>query len=96
MAHFAKLDENNTVIEVVAVSNSDAPDETSGVAFLLSLFGQGNWKQCSYHGTIRKNYPGMGYTYDAERDAFIPPKPDDAIGFDEETCWWIVPQGSPL
>lgn len=93
MAHFAKLDEHNTVTEVVVVNNAEAPDEATGIAFLLSLFGVGTWKQCSYNGTIRKNYPGADYTYDAERDAFIPPRPVDAVGFNEDTCRWIRPEG---
>ena len=75
MAHFARLDENNTVAEVVVVNNSDAPDEATGIAFLLSLFGPANWRQCSYNGNIRKQYPGIGYTYDPVADVFIAPRP---------------------
>lgn len=95
MAHFAKLNDDNIVIEVNVVSNSilDSNDEEkSGIDFLIQWSGgYTNWKQTSYNGTIRKNYAGVGYTYDSIRDAFIAPKPDDAIGFDEETCTWIVP-----
>lgn len=95
MAHFAKLNDDNIVIEVNVVSNSilDSNDEEkSGIDFLIQWSGgYTNWKQTSYNGTIRKNYAGIGYTYDSIRDAFIAPKPDDAIGFDEETCTWIVP-----
>jgi hypothetical protein len=96
MAHFAKLDENNVVIAVNVVNN-DALDlldpETSGIEFLTQWSGgYSNWKQTSYNGNIRKNYAGIGYTYDATRDAFIAPKPDNATGFDEDTCRWIVPQ----
>jgi hypothetical protein len=96
MAHFAKLDENNVVIAVNVVNN-DALDlldpETSGIEFLTQWSGgYSNWKQTSYNGNIRKNYAGIGYIYDEVRDAFIAPEPDNAIGFDEDTCRWIVPQ----
>jgi hypothetical protein len=50
----------------------------------------------SYNGKIRKNYAGVGYTYDPDRDAFISPKPDTATGFDEQTCQWIVPIDDPI
>jgi hypothetical protein len=95
MAHFAKLDENNVVLEIHVVNN-DALDfsneEESGIAFLTNWSnGYTNWKQTSYNGKIRYNYAGIGYTYDATRDAFIAPEPDDATGFDENTCTWIVP-----
>ena len=95
MAHFAKLDENNIVLEVNVVANAvldSDNEETSGVAFLTEWSGgYTNWKQTSYNGNIRKNYAGIGYTYDSVRDAFIAPEPDNALGFDEETCRWIVP-----
>lgn len=95
MAHFAKIDENNVVIQVVVVDNKDTADasgvekEHIGAAFLERLLG-GTWKQTSYNGNKRKNYAGMGYTFDAVRDAFIPPKPSDDAVLDEETCQWIV------
>jgi hypothetical protein len=96
MASFAKLDENNFVLEVIVVNNSDidpANEEQTGIAFIESLFGNDFvWKQTSYNGTIRKNFAGPGFTYDATRDAFIAPEPDNAIGFDEETCRWILPE----
>lgn len=96
MAHFVKLDENNIVIAGVTINN-DAIDsdneEASGIEFLTNLYGVAeNWKQTSYNGNIRKNYAGIGYKYDEVRDAFIAPKPENAIGFDEETCRWITPQ----
>jgi hypothetical protein len=80
MAHFAKLDENNVVTEVIVVGNKDTSDangvekEYIGAAFCERLFG-GTWKQTSYNGNIRKNYAGIGYTYQADIDAFVPPKP---------------------
>ena len=95
MAHFAKLDENNIVLEINVVSN-DALDasneETSGIAFLTEWSGgYSNWKQTSYNGSIRKNYAGVGYTYDSNRDAFIAPNPNchSEIYFDETTCKWV-------
>ena len=95
MAHFAKIDENNVVIQVVVVDNKDTADasgvekEHIGAAFLERLLG-GTWKQTSYNGNKRKNYAGMGYTFDAVRDAFIQPKPSDDAVLDEETCQWVV------
>lgn len=80
MAHFAKLDENNVVLEVIVVGNKDTADangvekEHIGAAFCERLLG-GTWKQTSYNGNFRKNYAGKGYTYYADIDAFVPPKP---------------------
>lgn len=92
MAHFAKLDENNIVLEVNVVNNNalDASnEEVSGIAFLTEWSGgYSNWKQTSYNGTFRKNYCGPGYTYDAVRDAFIPPKCHDEATLNEDTCRW--------
>jgi hypothetical protein len=95
MAHFAKLDENNIVLEVNVVSN-DALDasneEASGIAFLTEWSGgYSNWKQTSYNGTFRKNYCGPGFTYDSVRDAFIPPKPFASWVLNEDTCNWEAP-----
>lgn len=93
MAHFAQLDETNTVTQVIVVHNNELLDngvesETKGVAFCQSLFG-GNWIQTSYNGSIRKNFAGIGYTYDLIRDAFIPPKPIEGDWeLDEQTCQW--------
>jgi hypothetical protein len=94
MAHFAKLDENNVVITVVVVNNSEllvdgVESEAKGVEFLISLFGDSNWKQTSYNATIRKNSAGIGYTYDSNRDAFISPQPDGNYVLDEQTCQWV-------
>jgi len=95
MAHFAKI-ENDIVVQVIVVENKDTADasgvekEYIGAAFCERLLG-GTWKQTSYNGNFRKNYAGMGYTYDAARDAFIPPKPSDDATLDEATCQWIVP-----
>jgi len=99
MAHFAKLDENNVVTQVIVVHNNDLIDngqesEAKGTAFCQSLFG-GNWKQTSYNGNIRKNYAGIGYIYDSGRDAFIPPKPYNSWVLIEETCQWKAPVDMP-
>jgi hypothetical protein len=96
LAHYAKLDENNVVIQVIVVDNKDTADasgvekEYIGAAYCERLLG-GTWKQTSYNGNFRKNYAGLGYTYDAARDAFIPPRPSDDATLDEATCQWIVP-----
>jgi hypothetical protein len=80
MAHFAKIDENNVVTQVVVVDNKDTSDaegiekEHIGAAHLEKILG-GNWKQTSYNGNFRKNYAGIGYTYRSDIDAFVPPKP---------------------
>jgi hypothetical protein len=87
MSHWAEINNTNTVIRVL-VGDNNLPDE--GEAFINSLGG--TWIKTSYNGTIRKNFAGIGYTYDANRDAFIAPEPPNQIGFDEETCQWIVPE----
>ena len=95
MAHFAKLDENNIVLEVNVVANAaldPTNEEASGIAFLTEWSGgYTNWKQTSYNGNIRKNYAGIGYTYDEVRDAFIPPKPFPSWVLNEDTCRWEAP-----
>jgi hypothetical protein len=95
MAHFAKLNSQNVVEQVIAVHNNDAPDEATGIAFLSSIFGEATWKQTSYNGRIRKNYAGIGYTYDAQRDAFIPPQPFPSWTLVEDTCQWTAPVAMP-
>lgn len=78
MAHFAKLDQNNVVLEVHAVANEalDPSDqETSGIAFLTNLLGHSNWKQTSYNNSFRYNYAAIGDSYNAQADAFIAPDP---------------------
>ena len=102
MAHFAKIDENNVVLEVIVVHNNELIDETGneneskGVAFCKSLFGWNtNWVQTSYNGNIRKNYAGIGYTYDAGRDAFIAPKPFPSWVLNEDNCIWEAPTPKP-
>ena len=100
MAHFAKIDENNLVTQVVVVDNKDTSDaagvekEHIGAAHLEKILG-GTWKQTSYNGNLRKNYAGIGYTFDAGRDAFIPPKPFASWLLNETTCLWEAPVAMP-
>jgi len=92
MAHFAELDENNVVLRVVVVSNTDTSDangvekEYIGAAFCEKIFG-GVWKQTSYNGNFRKNYAGIGYTYRADIDAFTPPKPHPSWILNADAVW---------
>jgi hypothetical protein len=87
MAHFAKLGTGNIIERVEVVSNDIATNEQAGVDFLNNLYGtRDTWKQTSYNGNIRKNFAGIGYTYDQTRDAFIPPKPFTSWTLDEDTC----------
>ena len=106
MAHFAKLDSNNVVTEVVVVHNDVATSESAGAEFLNNLYGTNDtWKQTSYNtkkgqhtkgGTpFRKNFAGKGYTYDASKDAFIPPKPYNSWTLNETTCLWESPVAKP-
>lgn len=90
MSHWAEIDNTNTVIRVLVGDNND-PAGDEGYQWLIDNLG-GTWIKTSYNGNIRKNYAGIGFTYDATRDAFIAPEPANAIGFDEDTCRWIVPE----
>jgi hypothetical protein len=90
MSHWAEIDENNIVTRVLVGNNSE-PDE--GEAFMNSLGG--TWVKTSYNGTIRKNYAGIGYSYDSSRDAFIAPKPFESWELDEDTCRWEAPVAYP-
>lgn len=83
MSHFAEIDANNKVIRVLVGDNALADE---GLAFMQSLGG--TWIQTSYNNNIRFNYAGIGYTYDAVRDAFIAPKCHDEAMLDETTCRW--------
>jgi hypothetical protein len=95
MAYFANIDSNNIVTQVIFVDNENALDEQTGVKYCNSVI-PGNWIQTSYNNRIRKNYAGIGYFYDAELDAFIPPKPFDSWTLDTESCVWICPIEKPL
>ena len=94
MAHFAKLDENNVVLEVHCVHNNELLDENGieqeqkGIDFLINWSnGYLTWKQTSYNGSFRKNYAGIGYTYDPQHDAFIPPKPFPSWLLNADAQW---------
>jgi hypothetical protein len=93
MAHFAKLDENNIVLEVNVVNNDVldvSNEEASGVAFLTEWSGgYSNWKQTSYNRSFRKHYAGVGFTYRTDLDAFVPQKCHDEANLDENTCLWV-------
>jgi hypothetical protein len=98
MAHFAQISEQ-IVTQVIAVANEELLDngtesEAKGIAFCQSLF-DGEWKQTSYNGRIRKNYAGIGYTYDEGRNAFIPPQPFPSWTLVENTCQWTAPVAYP-
>ena len=111
MASFAKIGLNSKVIEVLSVVNEVLHDsngverEDIGIAFLTKLTGQPVWKQTSYNtiggihtkGGIpfRKNHAGIGYTYDEDRDAFIPKKPYNSWLLNEQTCQWEAPVAKP-
>ena len=101
MAHFAKIDENNIVTQVIVVANEDTSDtngvevEEIGVAFCKKLLGaETNWKQTSYNNNFRVRYAGISYTYNEELDAFIPPSPFPSWVLVEETADWVSPLGA--
>lgn len=93
MAHFAEIDENNIVLRVI-VTNNDDPNGDEGYQWLLDNFG-GRWVKTSYNANIRKNFAGIGFYYDEERDAFIPPKIFESWVLNEETCQWEAPVKYP-
>ncbi len=111
MASFAKIGLNNKVIEVLSVHDNELKDangveqENIGIDFLTKLTGWAIWKQTSYNtaanvhllgGTpFRKNHAAIGYTYDEDRDAFIPKKPYASWTLNEETCLWEAPVVKP-
>jgi hypothetical protein len=99
MAHFAKLDENNIVLEVNVVNN-DALDpnneESSGIAFLTEWSGgYSKWKQTSYNGNLRANFAGVGFKYDSDFDVFIPPQPYPSWKLNYTTFQWEAPVAMP-
>ena len=101
MAHFAQLDENNVVTQVIVVGNDDIKDvngnevESIGVAFCQKLLGANtNWKQTSYNSNMRVRYAGIGYSYNAELDAFVPPQPHASWTLDSGTADWVSPLGA--
>ena len=102
MAHFAQLDDNNVVIQIIVVSNDDCSDangtesESIGVAFCQKLLGANtNWKQTSYNSNMRVRYAGVGYSYNAELDAFVPPQPYASWTLNNTTADWDSPLTEP-
>ena len=101
MAHFAKLDNDNKVTQVIVVNNEDLLDENGresedvGVEFLTRLYGHHAWKKTSYNGKFRKHYAGVGYTYDSKTDSFIPPQPYPSWSLNVETAEWEAPTPCP-
>ena len=94
MAHFLELDESNIVIRGIVVHNDELlidgiENEQKGIDFCVAHYG-GRWVQTSYNANFRKNYGGIGWTYDESRDAFIEPKSNchEEQSLDEETCQW--------
>ena len=102
MAHFAQLDDNNIVTQVIVVSDDDTSDangvetESIGVAFCQKLLGAStNWKQTSYNGSMRVRYAGIGYSYNESLDAFIPPQPFPSYTLNNTTKSWDPPITEP-
>jgi hypothetical protein len=101
MATFAKIGLNSKVIESLSVHNDVLKDangmeqEALGIDFLTKLTGWAIWRQASYNNNMRKNHAGIGFSYDEERDAFIPPKPYPSWVLDEDTCLWDSPTPYP-
>ncbi len=100
MAHFAQLDDNNKVTQVVTISDNDIrtsvgnESEEMGKELCSRLFG-GNWIQTSFNKKFRKHYAGIDYYYDSKLDAFVPPKPFESFILNEETCMWEAPKPRP-
>lgn len=88
MAHYAQIDNNNVVTQVLVVNDYYEYTNTAQEFLANELGLGGTWIQTSYNGRIRKNYAGIGFTYDAQRDAFIPPKCHDEATLNEDTYLW--------
>lgn len=104
MAHYALIDENNIVVQTITGVDEDVVQQDLDGSFVggsteawEAFYASRPWfegltcKRTSYHGNIRKNYASIGYTYDPNRDAFIPPKDFDSWVLDEQTCRWVAP-----
>lgn len=100
MGHFAEIDSNNVVLRVIVVANKDTADangvekEHIGAAFCERVLG-GTWKQTSYNANIRKNYAGIGFTYQSDIDAFVPPQPYPSWVLNTTTAQWEAPVPYP-
>lgn len=101
MAHFAQIDENNIVKQIIVITNEDCGNlefpesEIIGQNFISSIGLDGVWKQTSYNSTFRKRYAGLDDTYDENRDAFLPPKPFSSWVLNEDTYLWEAPIERP-
>ena len=96
MAYFAKIGNDNIVERVEVVSNNVATDEQAGITFLQNLYNDtATWKQTSYNNNIRKNFAGIGYTYDSSKDAFISAQPYSSWTLNDDTCRWEAPVAYP-
>jgi hypothetical protein len=100
MAHFAKLDEDNKVVEVVVVHNNELlidgqESEAKGIQFLTAITGHSNWKQTSYNGNFRGKYAAIGQVYDEAKDAFRWEKPYRTWIWDDEKKNWVAPIPKP-
>lgn len=101
MAHFAQLDNGNIVQQVIVVHNNELLDEngqeheSKGIQFCQSLFG-GVWLQTSYNASFRKNYAGIGYMFNSDLNAFIPPSPFASWLLNQDSCQWQPPTPMPL
>ena len=101
MAHFAQIDENNVVKQIIVIDNENCGNlefpesEPIGQNFISSIGLEGNWKQTSYNSTFRKRYAGLDDVYDESRDAFLPLKPFPSWILNEETCLWNSPIERP-
>ena len=96
MAHYAFLDDNNIVTEVIVGRHEY--ETVDGISDWETYYGEFRGQRCvrtSYNGNIRKNYASIGYTYDESRDAFIPPQPYSSWVLDEDTCHWNAPTLRP-
>ena len=91
MAHYAFITDGIVTEVIVGIDETELIEGLDPETWYSNFRGQ-VCKRTSYHGNIRKNYAGIGFTYDETRDAFIAPEPDNQIGFDEETCQWILPE----
>ena len=102
MAHFARIDENNIVTRIIVVSNdkiinpeTGIEDEDIGISYCTEVLElEGNWIQTSYNDSFRVRYAGMGFAYNEELDAFIPPKPFQSWILDNDTADWVSPLGA--
>ena len=103
MAHFAEIGTDNIVTNVIVVNNEDILDENNveqealGIDFIHNLYNDNTtvWVQTSYNSNFRKNYAGIGHTYDETRDAFYAPQPYPSWTLNETTCYWEAPTPYP-